>query len=811
MNKLFTKFASLSLGLTLAASAGAFFAIKSANSVEAVSTTVMSFDFEDETAHRTSGNNNYSSPNSYTENSVDINLNYADSVTSGTPLGGSANVLARVAKNTTNSPTITIGPMDLSICTVTGFTYMSKSVGSLTVASSYSTDGTNWTAAESHTGNSTAKSFDSGTLSIESPSAFYIKFVVSVTSGSSTTGNRDSQFDDIAISGEVTSSIPLDSISCNSQNISVASVVDLASAITYSPENATNKTLYYEVKTGSDYVEVGEDGKVTGIKGGNAVITVTPDDTTGDATAIDVDVEVVSLDPTGITAGEQYVIYTIDETNGNYEMTGLSSSVGTAASFDSDIPSCEYILDVEEGYFENTIALKNGTKYLSLNSAANNIHQATEVTKNASWIVTYDASTNAATITNAVFQNRGIQFNYNSGNSRFACYTVGGSMLPVRLYKFVDKPLVDFTIESSIEVYKTGTKAISVTYDPADSPDKELTWESADETIATVNSTGVVTGVAVGETTISASKVISGVNVTRECSVHVLNNASEHYGTLVDPFNIADAVNVAKGIFSEDPSGNSIDLTNSYYVSGKLTKYVNRTTSTLTFWLGDDDSQISAATGAFEVYKVATVYGTALATKYSSDKDVQEDFFVGNQIVVYSTLTVYGETAETTQNVADIVLNDFIEAKPFAEAFFSALTEGENPVCDSQGDTDLDVLGEAWAAQKTAFNSVSDSGKALFISIAEDGDEKGNKVEKCVALYDYIIKKYNTSSHTLFEDFMHRVENGKITLSSSTRTVVNNENVINTNSAIIAVIIISVFSISSIGVLLVVKKRKNHI
>ena len=71
------------------------------------------FNFEDESAHRTSGSNSYgSTPNVYSQNDVNISLTYADAVTSGSPLVGSANVMGRIAKNTTNSPVILIGPIN---------------------------------------------------------------------------------------------------------------------------------------------------------------------------------------------------------------------------------------------------------------------------------------------------------------------------------------------------------------------------------------------------------------------------------------------------------------------------------------------------------------------------------------------------------------------------------------------------------------------------------------------------------------------------------------------------------------------------
>ena len=166
----------------------------------ATQTGSITFDFEDDGAHRASGSNSYAEgPQSYSENSVNISCSYMDIVTTGTPLNGSANALGRVAKNKTTSPVLLIGPIDLTDKTITEITYYTKGVATLSQVCEYSTNGSSWTkAVESFNLSTTSTQKSSGTISVAGTSTFYVRITTSVSS--STTSNRDLQIDDVVIS-----------------------------------------------------------------------------------------------------------------------------------------------------------------------------------------------------------------------------------------------------------------------------------------------------------------------------------------------------------------------------------------------------------------------------------------------------------------------------------------------------------------------------------------------------------------------------------------------------------------------------------
>ena len=451
MNKLFKKIAAAFIGMAMAVGVSVAIGKGSVHKVFATPSTIMTFDFEDDGAHRTSGSNSYNGTNEYSENNVDISLTNTDSVTSGTPINGSANLLGRVAASSTTSCSVLIGPIDLSNYNVTGISYKIQGVSSMSILGQYSVNGTSWTNLESSSScpsSITTKSYQ--TLSIEEPESFYFKLTVSVSS--STKSKRDYQFDDLVITGESTSTKSLDSISCSNQEIEVTSNVNLSTQLSFDPQDAANKNVSYLLKSGDDCVDLDtETGVVLGVKSGLAIVTITPEDTNADP--IDVTITVNAISAPTITIGDQFVIYA-EDTTGKSELSSINTSnnFGVATAFTGDAPAKTYVLDTEDGYFENTVAFKNGSNYLALNSGANQLHVGTTVNANTSWIVSFDETTGDAQLNNGAYPARSIQFNRPAtGDPRFACYAT--EQVAIKMYKI--QPVVLSSIEVTSEPTKT--------------------------------------------------------------------------------------------------------------------------------------------------------------------------------------------------------------------------------------------------------------------------------------------------------------------------------------------------------------------
>lgn len=64
--------------------------------------------------------------------------------------------------------------------------------------------------------------------------------------------------------------------------------------------------------------------------------------------------------------------------------------------------------------------------------------------------------------------------------------------------------------KKELEIRMNATSTLTVNFDPADATVKTLTWVSSDPGVASVSRTGVITGLAVGETTITATTLDGG-------------------------------------------------------------------------------------------------------------------------------------------------------------------------------------------------------------------------------------------------------------------------------------------------------------
>ena len=154
-------------------------------------------DFEGATEHRTSGTNNYSSKNTYTVSGVKWELMYADAVTTGSPLSGSAHVICRIAKKSTNKPYILSENLLSKSETVTKVSFLSKLGTNVSLVASYSTDnGNKWnplTITKDATVHATLGY--SASLTGVTASDFRLKFEWSRTG----TAKVDSSIDDICV------------------------------------------------------------------------------------------------------------------------------------------------------------------------------------------------------------------------------------------------------------------------------------------------------------------------------------------------------------------------------------------------------------------------------------------------------------------------------------------------------------------------------------------------------------------------------------------------------------------------------------
>ena len=507
----------------------------------------------------------------------------------------------------------------------------------------------------------------------------------------------------------------------------------------------------------------------------------------------------------GLTLNSSYII-TGELESTEYELTGLDTEHNCGAvTAVSGSYAKSFVIKPVEGYYTNTIAFESvdGSGYLKSTKSSSNLTLATKLALNTSWVVSYSNSTYSviSAETYGESSQRHLLLNKNSGDPRIGCYSgVSGSIVNINFLS-AEVAATDFTLsESEVSIYKTQTYTLTIEFSPSNTTDRTLSWTSSDTSVATV-SNGVITGIAPGTATITASKEIGGNTISRTCTVTVLNNVAAHAGTLGDPYSVNDAINVAQGFFTEDSHGNPV-VTTGAYVKGIVTNLSYKTTTSISFWIGDNESQTSADNGGFEIYNPGTIMSKTVSERYTAVSQIEEDFAVGVTIVACGDITVYHSTSEFSAG-SNVVFNNHIEAVDFAKGFNDAISDG---VCESNGSTNQSELASAWLDQADNFDMLDDSTKALFLLIAENGDENGNDIEHAVATYDYILKKYNTEQVTTYMDFMGRVSNHIVTLPVSSNYLLGS--VITNNTDVIVILIATLTSISCLSAFILIKKRR---
>lgn len=154
-------------------------------------------DFEGATEHRASGTNDYTNKNTYTVSGVKWELMHADAVTTGSPLSGNANIMCRIAKNSTNKPYILSENLVSKAETVTKVSFLSKLGTNASLIASYSVNGgSTWNQLTVNKDKSVHATLGySASLTGVIASDFRLKFEWSRTG----TAKVDSQIDDICV------------------------------------------------------------------------------------------------------------------------------------------------------------------------------------------------------------------------------------------------------------------------------------------------------------------------------------------------------------------------------------------------------------------------------------------------------------------------------------------------------------------------------------------------------------------------------------------------------------------------------------
>ncbi len=227
-----------------------------------------------------------------------------------------------------------------------------------------------------------------------------------------------------------------------------------------------------------------------------------------------------------LVAGHRYLLVEeVANSNKYYAMGDVSSNLGVAEEVTLDTTNnkiaskankgnaTEYILGGESGAW----TLYGSGVYLSYSGSSNNILTSeTATTNNQKWTIDFSAGE----IVNKASTGRYIQFNYNNGSPRFACYA--NTQTDVFLYeKIALEPAL--SLSDTLEGYIGETdKSLTVTaqnYVP-----DTFVWTSSNENAVTVSgntATAALTFIAAGESNVKVVASKGNISVEKTCVVTV--------------------------------------------------------------------------------------------------------------------------------------------------------------------------------------------------------------------------------------------------------------------------------------------------
>lgn len=217
---------------------------------------------------------------------------------------------------------------------------------------------------------------------------------------------------------------------------------------------------------------------------------------------------------------------------------------------------------------------------------------------------------------------------------------------------------IDATGLTNTDVYTStaaGTLSATVSANDAAIAGATVTWSSSDETVATIDNSGVVTLVAEGTTTITASYAgLENEYRSSSATYELVVTNSDPSGTYEDPYTVVEAIDAT-------PSASWV------YTRGIVSRFYGTNTSidqdnSHRYYISDDGTTTSPE---MLVYKG---YGLNHASFTSAD-----DLLVGDTIIIYGKLAIYNNTEEIAQDNYIVYLG-----RPVMQYHVSAIAADDN-------------------------------------------------------------------------------------------------------------------------------------
>lgn len=341
----------------------------------------------------------------------------------------------------------------------------------------------------------------------------------------------------------ITVNAPLTGIALNMQETSIKKGDTADLDVIYTPEDTTDDKTVTWTSSDDTVATVDEDGVVTALKDGETTITAKVGDLTAECLVHvrEVTLEGIELDKSAITMnkGEESealkVSYNPEDTTDDKTVTwssenedvatvenGVVTAVGAGtttvtATVGKYTAACEVtVLSPLESI---SVETDGKTDSLEVGDTVNltvkyNPEDTTD-DKTVTWTTSDD--------TVATVDENGVVTAVGGGTATITAI-VNGHSATCDIKVLIHTTGISLGSEELQLVKGQVSDPIEVTYDPENTDDsKDLTWTSSDDTVATVDENGVVTAVAGGTATITATSV-ANADISATCDIKVLKH-----------------------------------------------------------------------------------------------------------------------------------------------------------------------------------------------------------------------------------------------------------------------------------------------
>lgn len=360
---------------------------------------------------------------------------------------------------------------------------------------------------------------------------------------------------------------------------------------------------------------------------------------------------------TSIDTSKQYLITTTDSSGTVYAMTSEYSSSN------SNLKAASLTADSSNGYIQASDNTAIDNTYLWTFSTTSGGHQVTNVSTGTQLYFNSSSITLESSGTTLVYSEGKLYYHFSyiiydyyyylSYSSSGSYFTTSSSSnaATITLYEKVKEE-----VEVNPPVHAmapNATKQLTAVVYPTNAANKNVTWTSDNNDVATVDSTGLVTAKAVGMATITATTEDGGHTDT--CVVTVTNNATKEVTMFVNTLHAVPNEDYLIGYTTE--SGDTYIMSNEVSNTNYL-KAAEATKSTVDVVCGIDDSTacITALTDGNEIPQTHQWYfGADADLGYTTIRNRATDYYLqraeGSNAPEYVGLsTAQTATGDVTQS-----------------------------------------------------------------------------------------------------------------------------------------------------------------